>query len=165
MSQIHDATAALARLERLRELGYRCDAAARELTANGFEERAIAEGLRAMNAWMASASALKTSGLPYEDIVVHLQEMFAGWADVATALMAAGLTGADVLRTLLPVTEEAHDVWSVVQVAVCRSPETAGFTELGAVLRFYGIDAEEAISHFAGPFGTKEEAERRLGIS
>lgn len=165
MSHRHDSVSALARLERLQELGYRWDIAARELAANGFGEDVIAEGLRSKGAWKSVASSLKAEGQPYEDIVVRLQQMCAGWADVASALLTAGVAGADVLRTLVPVTEADQDVWSIVQVVVCQSPDGADFREIGAVLRFFQIDTEEAITHFAGPFGTREMAERRLGLA
>jgi len=165
MSNLQDSATALARLERLQELGYRWDAAARELAENGFGEQVISEGLRVKGAWKAMASSLKAEGQPYEDIVVRLQQMCAGWTDTASALLAAGVAGPDVLRTLLPVVEADQDVWSIVQVVVCQSPDTANFREIAAVLRFFQIDTEEASSHFAGPFGTREMAERRLGIA
>lgn len=165
MSNLQDSATALARLERLQELGYRWDVAARELAANGFGEPVIADGLRSKGAWKAMASSLKAEGQPYEDIVVCLQQMCAGWADVASAFLAAGVAGPDVLRTLLPVAEADQDLWSIVQVVVCQSLDTADFREIRAVLRFFQINADEAITHFAGPFGTKEMAERRLGIA
>lgn len=165
MSNRHDSASALARLERLQELGYRWDVAARELAENGFTEQVIADGLRSKGAWKTTANSLKAEGQPYEDIVVRLQQMFAGWADVASALLTSGVAGADVLRTLIPVAEAEQDLWSIVQVVVCQSPDTADFREIGAVLRFFQIDAEEVIRHFAGPFGTQEMAERRLGLA
>ncbi len=164
MSQIDDMTAIQARLERLREIGYEWDLAARELKTNGFEVRAIAEALRAKGAWKQLAHRLKAKGEPYEEIAFHLQEAQAEWADIASALMAAGLSGADVLRILLPLADEDRSLWGILQIAICHSPENADFKEIRAVIKHFGIDPEESIAHFAGPVGTREEAGHRLGL-
>lgn len=164
MSQKFETSEIQIQLERLREIGYEWDLAAKNLKANGFEERAIADVLRTMDAWSALALRFKAKGQPYEEIAFQLQEVHAEWADVASALMAAGLSGADMLRILLPLADEDRSLWGILQIAVCHSPEASDFKEIRAVIKHFGIDPEEFISHVAGPVGARDEARRRLGL-
>jgi hypothetical protein len=133
-----------------------------DLIAAGLNDGEVAALLREWEAWTAEALEMKIAGYPYDEIIFHLTTLRASWADVGRALMAAGLSPADMLRAVLPSTEgEEH--WSVVQVALLDGPEDADYEEVRGVLGFYFASEEEALATLDLDGPQRELAAERLG--
>jgi hypothetical protein len=107
---------------------------------------------------------MKAAGYPYDEIIFHLTSLRASWADVGLALMAAGLSPADMLRAVLPSTEgEEH--WPVVQVALLDGPEDADYEEVRGVLGFFFASEEEVLGVLDLELVQRDLVAQRLGIN
>ncbi len=133
-----------------------------DLMAAGLNDEEVAALLRHREVWTAEAREMKTAGYPYDEIIFHLITLRASWADVGRALMAVGLSPADMLRAVLPSTEgEEH--WPVMQLALTDGPEDADYEEVRGVLGFYFTSEEEALAALDLDGSRRELAAQRLG--
>jgi hypothetical protein len=135
----------------------------RDLLAEGLNDEEVAAVLRPQEAWVAEARQMKSDGFFYDEIICHLIALRASWADVGRALMAAGLSPADMLRAALPCTEgEEH--WQVIQAALVDGPEDADYTEARGVLGFFFIGEEEVLGALELDEVQRRTATKRLGV-
>ncbi len=133
-----------------------------DLVVEGLNDAEVATLFRQREVWTAEAREMKVAGFPYDEIIFHLTTLRASWADVGRALMAVGLSPADMLRAVLPSTEgEEH--WPVVQVALLDGPEDADYDEVRGVLGFYFTSEEEALAALDLDGALRELAAQRLG--
>ncbi len=136
-----------------------------DLRAEGLEDGEITLVLREQQAWTAEAREWKQHGFPYDEIITRLRdELLAEWGDVAHALMEVGLPPADMLRAVLPLTEESELVL-VVQAALLDGPEDADYQEVRGVLGFFFRSEEEALGVLDLDGVQREIAAQRLGLS
>ena len=134
-----------------------------DLVAEGLNDDEVATLLRQREAWTAEAREMKAAGYPYDEIIFHLTSLRASWADVGLALMTAGLSPADMLRAVLPSTEE-EEHWPVVQVALLNGPEDADYEEVRGVLGFFFASEEEVLGVLDLELVQRDLATQRLGI-
>lgn len=134
------------------------------LVAEGLSDEEIASLLRQHEAWTAEAWEMKAAGYPYDEIIFHLTTLRASWADAGRALMAVGLPPADMLRAVLPCTEE-EEHWPVFQAALLDGPEDADYGEVRGVLGFFFMSEEEALGTMDLDFVQREIVAQRLGLS
>ena len=127
-------------------------------------EGIIDEGLSNNEGWPDIVDDLVAEGFTDEEIVFHLTTLKASWADVGRALMAVGLPPADMLRAVLPSTEE-EDYWPVFQVALLDGPEDADYGEVRGVLGFVCMSEEEALGSMSLDSVQREFVTQRLGVS
>lgn len=135
-----------------------------ELRKEGLTDTEIHEVLGERRAWADQASASKMAGYPYDETVYLLCELCADWGDVARALMEAGLTPADVLRAVLPCTDQPDESWAVVQAAVCDSPMDADWNELLSVMTFYLVTPWDVLEGLPAGSPERVKASERLGL-
>jgi hypothetical protein len=133
-----------------------------DLVAEGLNDEEVATLLRQREVWTPEAREMKAEGYPYDEIIFHLTTLRAGWADVGRALMAIGLPPADMLRVVLPSTEE-EERWPVVQVALLDGPGDSDYAEVRGVLGFYFLN-EEVIQTLDLNGLQREIAAQRLGL-
>jgi hypothetical protein len=135
-----------------------------DLRAIGLEDEEIRLVLREQQAWIAEAREWKRHGFPYDAIITELrEELLAEWGDVARALMEVGLSPADMLRTVLPLTEES-ELTPVVQAALLDGSEDADYQEAREVLGFF--KREEDLIGVVDLDGVQREiVVQRLGLS
>lgn len=134
-----------------------------DLVAEGLNDEEVAALLRSRNAWLMEALNRKAEGWPYDEIVFHLVSLKATWGDVGRVLMTAGLPPADMLRSVLPCTED-EEPWAVIQAALLDGPEDADYEEVRSVVAYY-VDEKEALDRMVLEGPQRARAEQRLGLS
>ena len=106
---------------------------------------------------------MKSDGFFYDEIICHLVALRASWADVGRALMAAGLSPADMLRAVLPCSQgEEH--WSAIQAALVDGPEDADYAEARGVLGFFFMGEEEVLGALDLDEDQQKIVAERLGV-
>ena len=134
------------------------------LVAEGLNDDEVTTLLRQRDAWTAEAREMKSDGFLYDEIICHLVGLRASWADVGRALMAVGLSPADMLRAVLPCTEgEEH--WSAVHTALVDGPEDADYAEVRGVMGFFFMSDEEVLGTMDQGDVQRGVAAQRLGLS
>jgi hypothetical protein len=136
----------------------------RELRREGLSDPEIHLVLGERSAWVEQATVMKEAGSPYDEAVFQLREMAAEWGDVARALMEVGLSPADMLRAVLPCTEQQEDSWAVVQASVCDSPLDGDMDELRGVMAYYLITPLDVVEEMTPGSREREVAVERLGL-
>ena len=134
-----------------------------DLLAEGLNDEEIASLLRSQDAWAMDVRRMKADGFPYEEMVFYLTTMRATWADIGRALMSAGVSPADMLRTVLPFTE-GEDHWPLVQAGLLDGPEDADYAEVRGVLGFCFLNEEELLQSLDVDETHRDRVVQRLGI-
>lgn len=138
----------------------------RDLRREGLSDPELHLVLGERGAWVEQARLMKGAGSPYDEVVFQLREIAAEWGDVARALMEVGLSPADMLRAVLPCTEQLDDSWAAVQASVCDSPIDGDedMDELGGVIAYYLITPRDVIEEMTPGTPEREVAVERLGL-
>ncbi len=136
----------------------------RELRREGLSDPEINLVLGERSAWVEQARLMKGAGYPYDEMVFQLREMAAGWGDVARALMEVGLTPADMLRMVLPCTDQPDESWAVIQAAICDGPEDGNFDELRSVMAYFLITPWDVVEGMTPGSSQRGMALARLGL-
>lgn len=134
-----------------------------DLVAAGCCDEEIAALLRSHEAWASEAAVRKVHGLPYDEIVFHLVSLRATWGDVARALMMVGLPPADMLRAVLPCTEN-EEPWEAIKAALVDGSDEADYDEARGVISWY-VSEQDAFASLDLDDSQRAKVERRLGLS
>lgn len=135
-----------------------------ELRREGLSDPEINLVLGERGAWTEQARLTKGAGYPYDEMIFELREMTAGWGDIARALMEVGLSPADMLRVVLPCTEQPDDSWAAVQASLCDGPLDGDMDELGGVMAYYLIPPRGVVDGLIPDSTKRRKVAKRLGL-
>lgn len=133
-----------------------------DLLVEGFNDEEISTLMRQRNSWVEEAREMKSEGYPNDEIAFHLTTLKASWADVGLALLAVGISPANILRLVFPWTD-GDDHWPLVRAVLLDGPEDADYGEVMGVLKFYFLSKEEILGALGVEGPQRERLINRLG--